>query len=59
MAKRAGPPGLGASHISLLKTERDQPSQIRWSSPKSHPALFSDGQTSWQASPPNEKLFLF
>jgi len=36
MAKRTGPPRLSPPRLSLLKTGRDEPNQIRWLSPKSH-----------------------
>ena len=37
MANWASPPCLGSPRLNPLKTERDEPSQIRWLSPKSHP----------------------
>jgi len=37
------------AHLSLLKMGRGELSQNRWSSPKSHPTLFSGGLTSWCA----------
>jgi hypothetical protein len=55
-AKWARPLRLG---LSRLKAGRDESSQLKWSSLKLEPALFTGGQKNWRAGPLNKKFFYF